>query len=196
VERGRHHRLRGNEVVGYEGVIALYRAKGCGMEKVLWALERIAWSWTGATPAPQVDFLRLVGRIPNFRQVIAPRAQDLKKKWPGWAAAFLPKFEFENEPVPILKSQLGQVEFRYVSDTELTAEIRIGGGSPRTLGPWGPPNSIVAGFRPLWMVNCVLESVSDCVTDEPELGLFHDELKGDLPWIRAQPERTVTEAPV
>jgi len=96
IEKGRHPWLRGNEVVGFEGILARHRTVKPDIEKIFWALGRISQRWDG-TPEEQTEFSRLIRKVPALDEYSVARklidsAYAMPGGWSEWATKLLPTF--------------------------------------------------------------------------------------------------------
>ena len=97
VETGRHPRtrkLRGSEVAGYEGIVALCRARKADVGEAIWALGVISHRWVG-TVEQQADFGRLMDRIPGIGLAdVTSKLAGAAKQWSDWARSMaVPKID-------------------------------------------------------------------------------------------------------
>jgi transcriptional regulator with XRE-family HTH domain len=95
VTRGRHRWLRGNEIVGFEGILIRHRTLKHDLQTVFWALGRISQRWDAGTPEQQKEFKRLMGKLPDLVQpgavnALIEYARGPGSDWTSWAQALLP----------------------------------------------------------------------------------------------------------
>lgn len=92
VMEGRARGLRGDEVVGYEGILARHATVRPDIDKVFWALGTISHRWDESRKA---EFRRLIFKVPDLdrfevaRRLIAS-ARRPEDGWSQWAIKLLP----------------------------------------------------------------------------------------------------------
>ena len=90
LEKGRQYWLRGDEVVGYEGVLLRHRTTKPDLETVFWALGRISQLWKEDSADSKARFKELIEGTPEFRdpnavnQMIDYAARP-DSEWEEWA---------------------------------------------------------------------------------------------------------------
>jgi hypothetical protein len=82
VEKGRHPWLRGNEVVGFEGILARHRTVKPDIEKIFWALGRISERWDESR---REDFELLLARV-NQRGDVPDLRGSIERYIDGWSS--------------------------------------------------------------------------------------------------------------
>jgi transcriptional regulator with XRE-family HTH domain len=92
IERGKNRWLRGDELVGYEGILVRHRTIKPDLDKVLWALGRISHRWDAGR---RDEFKRLMWKVPDLDQMNVARklidsARDADSGWSRWALEILP----------------------------------------------------------------------------------------------------------
>ncbi len=123
VETGRHPRtrkLRGSEVAGYEGIIALCRAEKVDVGEAIWALGVISHRWEG-TVEQQADFRGLMERIPGLGEPrVAERllatARGHEHQWSSWALSLLPTLTESSGPDGAIKINIRLLRTEYVAE--------------------------------------------------------------------------------
>jgi transcriptional regulator with XRE-family HTH domain len=177
VDRGRHRGLRGGEIVGYEGILARHATVRKDLDKVLWALSRIAQRWDSSKKA---DFRRLMLKVPDLdRFEVAKRliasAHDNKNGWSQWAREVLPILSFP-------ESRAGSLTVSVVFDgTEVYAAWPANGLARTGVRRKGSPGveqmsslRISGQPRPLVLLNALLTSLgSDTHASEMEQRIAH-----------------------
>jgi transcriptional regulator with XRE-family HTH domain len=130
VERGKHRWLRGDEIVGYEGIVLRHKTIARDLDRVIWALGRISHRWDATR---QDDFKRLMWRVPELdrpevqRQLFASATG--KGGWSQWAREVLPIVEV-TPAASVGDSEQDWLSVRVrVLDTEFYAEWRGGEGT-------------------------------------------------------------------
>ena len=127
VEKGRHRLLRGNEIVGYEGILLRHQTIKPDLERVLWALGCISHRWESAH---QPEFKRLIWKVPDLdRYEVARKLIDSARAphhgWSPWALQLLPMVKHD-------QSEDGSLEISVsFNGTEFYAAWPAG-GSART----------------------------------------------------------------
>lgn len=90
VEKGRHSWLRGDEIVGYEGILVYHRTVKKDLDKIFWALTTISHRWEG-TADDQLAFRRMVSEVPRLASDDTTKALlACSKMWSDWARLILP----------------------------------------------------------------------------------------------------------
>jgi transcriptional regulator with XRE-family HTH domain len=93
IERGRHRWLRGDELVGYQGILVRHRTMiKPDLDRVLWALGRISHRWDAGR---RDEFKRLMWKVPGLERMDVARklidsARDSDSGWSQWAQGLLP----------------------------------------------------------------------------------------------------------
>ena len=82
IEKGRHPWLRGNEVVGFEGILAHHRTVKPDIEKIFWALGRISQRWDESR---REDFELLLARV-NQRGDVPDLRGLIERYIDGWSS--------------------------------------------------------------------------------------------------------------
>jgi transcriptional regulator with XRE-family HTH domain len=82
IEKGRHPWLRGNEVVGFEGILARHRTVKPDIEKIFWALGRISQRWDESR---REDFELLLARV-NQRGDVPDLRGSIERYIDGWSS--------------------------------------------------------------------------------------------------------------
>ena len=82
IEKGRHPWLRGNEVVGFEGILARHRTVKPDIEKIFWALGRISERWDESR---REDFELLLARV-NQRGDVPDLRGSIERYIDGWSS--------------------------------------------------------------------------------------------------------------
>jgi hypothetical protein len=178
IERGRQRWLRGGEIVGYEGILVRHRTVKNDLEKVFWALGRISQRWEAGDAEQQVEFKRLIGRIPDLVQPTAigrliEYARTPGSGWAGWAKEVLPLPVVETRSpsdAVMLEVQTGEIEFRAIwrpgEPTQM--ETRHGNAPAERLAQGtylpGPP-------RTLLLANELLTGLGNAAQEAPKFAL-------------------------
>jgi hypothetical protein len=90
VERGRQRWLRGGEIVGYEGILVRHATVKKDIDRVLWALGRIADRWDDERLA---EFKRLLHKVPDLGDPkVYLKLLNESEQWPKWARDLVPVF--------------------------------------------------------------------------------------------------------
>jgi DNA-binding XRE family transcriptional regulator len=124
IEKGRHPWLRGNEIVGFAGILARHRTVKPDIEKVFWALGRISHRWKG-TPEDRTQFSRLIRKVPDLDKYQVARKLI---GWSEWATKLLPAFDTK-------ESEDGSLE------------IRVDFGGATVFARWPAKGSAVTSYR-------------------------------------------------
>lgn len=82
IETGRHHLLRGSEVLGYEGLLAI-RTGPSRMDDILWALAEVVRRWDG--DEEDISTLRRLLKRTELTRSESPHLWKRAQNWPAWA---------------------------------------------------------------------------------------------------------------
>ena len=130
VEKGRHSWLRGDETVGYEGILLRHRTIKADLDSVLWALGKISHRWNEQRTA---GFQKLVWQVPDLDKyevcrMLVESANHPHAGWPEWARQILPI-----------------VSYRHPSGEALEISVRFQGSEFYAVWPVGQRPT--TGFR-------------------------------------------------
>lgn len=185
VETGRHPRtrkLRGGEVAGFEGIVALCRAKKADVGEAIWALGVISHRWEG-TVEQYADFERLMKRIPSLgepkvaEQLLAS-ARGRRDRWSAWALSLLPTLTESYGADGSITIRIGILKTEFVAEWApgqpawtAVADLEQGAAAKESWPFTGRPEK-----RKL--LNALLTFLSSRTTDlRPEIAAAYSELK-------------------
>jgi transcriptional regulator with XRE-family HTH domain len=105
VEKGRHYWLRGDEIVGYEGILLRHRSVKPNLETIFWALGRISKLWETSFADRQSRFKRLIEGTPELNSPDAVNqminfASRSDSGWQEWARKLVMVDEEQKPPAP------------------------------------------------------------------------------------------------
>jgi hypothetical protein len=159
VKNGAHPWLRGDEIVGYEGILVRFQTVKKDFSEIFWALTTISHRWSG-TADDQLAFHRMIERIPKLeRREDAHKLIDSALSTGGWSDWARPKYNiFAADEGLEVKITFGEwiitAVWPYDKPDEPVSVLFQGAG-----GSWEDPRSLTGPPNKRTLSNAVCESV-------------------------------------